>query len=102
MQRCDVMKNKEYIAKLAEEAGIPVDEAQKNLVALIEVISSILQESNSVAIAGFGTFEVKKKNERVSVNPVTKKRLLIPPKLVVNFKPSSSVKEKLKEGNDHE
>lgn len=96
------MKNKEYIAKVAEEAGISVEEAQRNLSSLIEVISGILQESNSVVITGFGTFEVKKKNERISVNPVTKKRLLIPPKLVVNFKPATSVKEKLKEGTGHE
>ncbi len=96
------MKNKEYIAKVAEEAGISVEQAQKNLSALIEVMSGILQESNSIVISGFGTFEVKKKNERISVNPVTKKRLLIPPKLVVNFKPTTSTKEKLKEGERHE
>ena len=42
------------------------------------------------------TFEVKKKLERVSVNPVTKQRLLIPPKLMLTFKPSAGLKEKFK------
>jgi DNA-binding protein HU-beta len=55
-----------------------------------------LQDGNSVVISGFGSFEVKKKMERISVNPVSHQRLLIPPKLVVGFKPSSSVKEEVK------
>ena len=40
--------------------------------------------------------EVKKKNERVSVNPTTGIRMLVPPKLVLTYKPSSLLKEKLK------
>lgn len=92
------MNNKEYVSRIASETGSSVSETQKNLSELISILTEQLQDSNSVNISGFGTFEVKKKNERVSVNPVTKKRLLIPPKLVVNFKPSSSIKEKLKEG----
>lgn len=91
------MNNKEYVAKVAMETGLSTGDVQKKLSALIAVMTEQLQDSNSIAISGFGTFEVKKKNERVSVNPVTKKRLLIPPKLVVNFRPASSVKEKLKE-----
>jgi len=39
---------------------------------------------------------VKKKMERVVVNPATKQRKLIPPKLVLAFKPSTVLKEKMK------
>ncbi|EXY65380.1 HU family DNA-binding protein, partial [Bacteroides fragilis] len=46
---------------------------------------------------GFGTFEVKKKAERIVINPVTKLRLLVPPKLVLAFKPSPILKDKFKE-----
>lgn len=91
------MNNKEYVSRIASETGYSANEAQKKLSELIAIMTEQLQDSNSVAISGFGTFEVKKKNERVSVNPVTKKRLLIPPKLAVSFKPSSLVKEKFKE-----
>lgn len=55
-----------------------------------------LQDGNTIAIQGFGSFEVKKKLERISVNPVTQQRLLIPPKLVLTYKPSISLKEKFK------
>ncbi len=91
------MKNKEYIAKIAESTKLSPEKAQEILADLVDLIGEALQESNSVQISGFGNFEVKKKNERISVNPVTKKRFLVPPKLVVNFKPASSVKEKVKE-----
>lgn len=55
-----------------------------------------LQDGKTITIQGFGTFEVKKKLERVSFNPVTQQRLLIPPKLVLTYKPSISLKEKFK------
>jgi nucleoid DNA-binding protein len=39
---------------------------------------------------------VKKKLERIVVNPSTKQRMMVPPKLVLSFKPSSAVKDKFK------
>ena len=37
------------------------------------------EEGEQVTIPDFGTFEVKKRLERVVVNPLTKKRQLDPP-----------------------
>jgi len=68
-----------------------------------ELISSLLsgmtqqlEEGNVVAIQGFGTFEVRKKAERISVSPTTKQRMLVPPKLVLTYRPSTLLKEKFK------
>ena len=55
-----------------------------------------LQDGNTVAIQGFGTFEVRKKLERISINPATQQRMLIPPKLVLTYEPSAILKEKFK------
>ncbi len=55
-----------------------------------------LQDGNSVTIQGLGTFDVKKKLERISVNSVTQQRMLIPPKLVLVYTPSIVLKEKFK------
>jgi DNA-binding protein HU len=55
-----------------------------------------LQDGNNIVIQGFGTFEVKKKLERISINPATQQRMLIPPKLVLTYKPSVTLKEKFK------
>ena len=58
--------------------------------------------SETVSIAGFGSFEVKKRLERILVNPSTKQRMLVPPKLVLSFRPVASVKEKLKNGGEED
>ena len=49
-------------------------------------------------MANFGNFEVKKKLERVMVNPTTGQRMLVPPKLVLAFKPNPTWKDKIKKG----
>ena len=61
---------------------------------MVDIITSHLCEGDSVSIQGFGTFEVRKKNERVSVHPKTQQRTLIPPKLTLNFKCSNTMKDK--------
>ena len=63
---------------------------------VLGIMTQELQEGKTIAIQGFGTFEVKKKMERISVNPSTQQRMLIPPKLVLNYKPSITLKEKFK------
>lgn len=92
------MNNKEYIAKLSQQAGLTQDETQKMVRHVIDAMGQIFETGDSVSIAGFGTFEVKKRLERVLVNPSTGQRMLVPPKLVLNFKPVASIKEKLKNG----
>ena len=60
----------------------------------IKVLEEHFQQNDVVNISSFGSFEVKKKMERISVNPTTGKRYLIPPKLVLAFKQSGVLKEK--------
>ena len=55
-----------------------------------------LEEGNVIAVQGFGSFEVKKKAERISVNPASKQRMLVPPKLVLSYRPSNTLKDKFK------
>ena len=56
----------------------------------------IVSEMDDVVIPAFGTFEPRKRNERVMVHPSTKRRMLIPPKVVLGFKVSNVLKSKLK------
>lgn len=89
------MNNKEYIAELAQQSGYTQTDTQKMVAAVIEQMGDSFEEGNSVLIANFGTFEVKKRLERIIVNPGTQQRMLVPPKLVLNFRPKESVKDKL-------
>ena len=86
------MNNKEFIAELSRRLGYTVKDASSLLVA---EMTDELEDENVIAIQNIGSFEVRKKQERVVVNPATQQRMLVPPKLVINFKPSASFKEKM-------
>jgi len=89
------MNHKELIAKLAERNKLTKPEVEQLLDATIHTIKTHLIDGKTIGIQGFGSFEVRKKEERLSVHPATQIRTLIPPKLVVNFKQSTVLKEKL-------
>ncbi|MGI6243167.1 MAG: HU family DNA-binding protein [Prevotella sp.] len=90
------MNNKEFIAELAQRAGYTQVDTQKMVTSIVSEMEGTFEEGDSVQIADFGTFEVRKRLERIVVNPATQQRMLVPPKLVLNFKPVTAIKEKLK------
>ena len=92
------MNNKEFIAELAQRTGYSTDDAQKLVNRVVDTMGDSFQNDDAVLVPTFGSFEVKKKLERVMVNPSTGQRMLVPPKLVLNFKPNISWKERVKNG----
>lgn len=91
------MNNKGFIAALSEKMNLNQKETQTLANKMVDGMVNFMDEGNDVVVSGFGSFEVKKKNERVITNPSTGKRMLVPPKLTVNFKLSKSLKDKAKE-----
>ncbi|WP_418810792.1 HU family DNA-binding protein [Paraprevotella xylaniphila] len=89
------MNNKEFIAELSRRLGYTVKDTSSLMVALVAEMTEELEDENVIAIQNIGSFEVRKKQERVVVNPATLQRMLVPPKLVINFKPSTSFKERM-------
>ncbi|MBR3858905.1 MAG: HU family DNA-binding protein [Bacteroidaceae bacterium] len=87
------MNNKEFIAELSRQTNQPIGAATKLVGDTLRILEEHFQQDDVVCISSFGNFEVKKKMERVSVNPTTGKRYLIPPKLVLAFKQSNVLKE---------
>ena len=92
------MNNKELIAELAERTGYSVKDTQRLANNLIDAMGDAFQQDNAIMVANFGVFETKKKMERIMVNPSTGQRILVPPKLVLGFKPNQMWKDKLKGG----
>jgi DNA-binding protein HU-beta/integration host factor subunit alpha len=90
------MNNKEFINELAERTGYSPKDTQKLVDNIINAMGDAFQEDNAVLVPNFGTFEPKKKLERVIVNPASGQRMLVPPKLVLGFKPNQTWKDKLK------
>lgn len=90
------MDNKQLQATLAKRMGRNNADIAKLLDALVTTIRERCGELDSIAVPSFGTFEAKKKLERIVVNPGTGKRMLVPPKITLTFKPSALLKTKLK------
>ena len=81
------MNNKEFISELSRKLGYTNKDTSQLVSSVIGVMTQELQDGNNIAIQGFGTFEVKKKLERISINPATQQRMLIPP-IGTNQEPS--------------
>ena len=65
---------------------------------IIDAMGDSFMEGNTVIVQNFGSFEVKKRLERIMVNPTTGQRMLVPPKLTLGVKISPTWKGKLKNG----
>ena len=90
------MNNKEFIQALSKRTGYKNEECQRMVKSTFSSLTAMLQDDETVSLQHLGAFDVKKRMERVIVNPGTGQRMLVPPKLVINFKPVSSAKEKYK------
>ena len=96
------MRNKELIAELAKRTGWASKEVSGLLLEFTSLIGSHLMDNDTVYLQGLGQFEVRKKAERISVNPANGKRYLVPPKLVPVFKPGTTLKNRLKTLEENE
>ena len=90
------MNNKEFTSELAERLGYTIKDTSELMNSLLSSLTQELEEGNVIAVQGFGSFEVKKKAERISINPASKQRMLVPPKLVLSYRPSNTLKDKFK------
>lgn len=79
------MNNKEYITELSRRTGYSQENTQRMVRCVLESIASTFDEGENVSVPDFGTFELKKRMERIVVNPSTGQRMLVPPKIVLNF-----------------
>lgn len=87
------MNNKEYIAELSRHTGFSQDDTQRMVRCVVECMSQKFDEGVGISIANFGIFEIKKRMERIVVNPSNGQRMLVPPKIVVAFKSETSVRK---------
>ncbi len=96
------MKHKELIDAIADKINRSQEDTENLLQAAVDVLTSQLLEDKVINLQGFGSFELKRREERLSVHPATQVRILIPPKQTVNFRQSGVLKVKLKGIPSHE
>lgn len=86
------MNRKELIEALATKTGSTKADAERNIAALLEVITATLKKGDNIALVGFGTFEVRKRAARVGRNPATGAELKIKASKAPAFKAGATLK----------
>lgn len=87
------MNKEELINAVAEQAGLSKKDTEAVITAALETITAALKEGDKVQLVGFGSFEVKKRAERVGRNPKTKEAITIPASKVPVFKAGKALKD---------
>lgn len=90
------MDYKTFIDSLSKRINADRAETAEMVAALGSVITECALAGDSVTFPGFGNFEPKKRNERISVHPATGRRMLVPPKITLSFRPSTLLKQKVR------
>ena len=90
------MNNKEFITQLAKRCKMTPAEAAAAVDRFVATVTERLKEGDQLNISGFGVLETKMRKERLSVNPKTGQRFLVPPKIQPVFRPSSKLKDRFK------
>ena len=71
------MNKTEFIKAIADKAGLNQKDAGAAVDAFIDVVAEALKAGDKIAIAKFGTFELKEKAARQGFNPLTKQSIEI-------------------------
>ena len=69
------MNNKEFTSELAERLGYTIKDTSELMNSLLSSMTQELEEG---------------------INPASKQRMLVPPKLVLSYRPSNTLKDKFK------
>lgn len=72
--------------------GFSKKEAREFIDHFFNIIKDGLKKGEKIKISGFGTFTVKEKRERKGRNPRTNEEIKIPPRRVISYKSSSTLK----------
>lgn len=89
------MNKAELIEHMAQEADISKAAATRALEAMVGGVTASLKKGRSVTLAGFGTFAVSKRAERVGRNPRTGNEIRIKAAKVPKFRPGKGLKDAL-------
>ena len=81
-----IMNKTDLTNAIAANAGLTKADAKKALDATIAAITAALKAGDKVALVGFGTFAVTKRNARTGINPQTKQAIKIAAKKQAKFK----------------
>lgn len=87
------MNKGEFVEKLAKKTGMTKKAAQASLDATFDLITHQVKKKGKVTFTGFGTFEARQQKATERINPQTGKKMKVPDKQVIKFRPGKHLKE---------
>lgn len=82
-------------AAVYREIGISLSESTQMVDAVVDEIIKALAEGRSVKLSSFGTFSLRRKNQRVGRNPKTGVEVPITARTVLSFNASNILKSQV-------
>lgn len=85
------MNKAQLIDSIANQAKLSKADAKRALDSFVDTTTGALKKGDRVALVGFGSFSVAKRNARTGRNPQTGQPITIKAKKVVKFKAGSDL-----------
>ena len=90
------MQKTDFVKSVADRANVSQKEAKQVIDSALDIITESLKGGEKVTLTGFGTFEVRQRQEREGVNPQTRAKIKIAATKTPGFSASSTLKEAVK------
>ena len=87
------MNKAEFIAGVAEKAGLTRKQAEAAVAAFTQTVAEALKAGDKVQLMGFGTFEINDRPARTGRNPATGESIEIAASKTPVFKAGKSLKD---------
>lgn len=91
------MNNSDVVTALAENWDMSLAETRRLLDTIVNTFKENLAQGTSFTIPELGTFDTHTRSKRRAYNPHYEQFMMLPPKRVVDFRPSKGLKEDLKD-----
>ena len=87
------MNKNELVSAVMEKTQLTKKDCEAAVTAVFSAINDSLAQGEKVQLTGFGTFDVKKRPERVARNPRTGENVTVAECKVPTFKPGKLLRE---------
>lgn len=89
------MTKSQLIATVAQQTDVPAPQVARVLDAVCGTVADQLAAGDKVTIAGFGRFEMRRRQAKAYTNPKTKQSVRLAPSSIPGFKASGLLKQRL-------
>tara|TARA_B100001250_G_scaffold141701_1_gene121222 strand:- start:1496 stop:1795 length:300 start_codon:yes stop_codon:yes gene_type:complete len=94
------LTKKEILNSIYMQIGFSKKISENLLEDLFEIVVKNIIKHKKLKISKFGTFTLRKKNQRIGRNPKTREEKIISERNVILFKPSKELKNFINKSND--